>query len=660
MRMNPQVPPELERIILKALEKDRDLRYQSASELRADLKRLKRDTSAPHATEVYESASASMQSQQKTIAPSAPTVQTEPAHKKRSILPFAIAFGVIACVLGYVFYTQSPRNTSDQSPPQLSFTQLTDQGGQEAEASISPDGNYVIYRSGPRGNSDIYLLRIGGRNPINLTKDSTVDDVQPAYSPDGQFISFRSEREGGGIFIMGATGESVKKLTNFGYHPAWSPDGKQIAFATEGPASPLTRLTDSKLWTVNVQTEEKKLLYEVDAVQPDWSPNNLRIAFWALNLRGGQRDLVTIPANGGKAVFVTNDAAVDWKPVWSPDGKYLYFISDRGGSMNVWRIAIDEQTGNPQGEPQALVTPSRWSGDLSFARDGKMLVFTSSDNQANIESIEFDPLTGNTKGASTPVTTGTVEYLDLDVSPDGNWIVYRSHGPQEDLFVARSDGTEVRRLTNDVYKDRGPVWSPDGSRIAFYSNRTGSGIYEAWAIKPDGSSVQQITKSEAVLYPCWSPDGKRIAGGFDLQCRIFDVSKPLPVQGELVPKFGDSVFFPRAWSPDGKWIAGGVWDSEGAVRDLYLYSLETQRFEKLAETLPVGLKRPPSWLDNNRIIYQNGDEVLLMNLVTKKTTPIHVNAGGTEITSVRITKDNNRLYFIRGKYEADLWVMRMK
>jgi len=250
--------------------------------------------------------------------------------------------------------------------------------------------------------------------------------------------------------------------------------------------------------------------------------------------------------------------------------------------------------------------------------------------------------------------------MDPDISPDGKWIAYRSHGPQEDIFVARSDGSEVRRLTNDVYKDRGPAWSPDGSRIAFYSNR-GSGIYEFWAIKPDGSGLQQITKSNGVVFPCWSPDGKKIAGGIDLQCLIFDVSKPWPVQGELIPKFGDSTFYPRSWSPDGKWLIGGVWGADAAVRDLYLYSLETHKSEKLAETLPVGLFRPPGWLnDNRRLIYQNGDEVLLMDVVTKKITPIDVQAGNSEITSVRISKDNKKLYFIRGKYEADLWLMSMK
>jgi len=72
---------------------------------------------------------------------------------------------------------------------------------------------------------------VGGKNPIHLTKDSPDDDTQPAFSPDGERIAFRSERDGGGLFVMGATGESAKRLTDFGYHPAWSPDGQEIACA---------------------------------------------------------------------------------------------------------------------------------------------------------------------------------------------------------------------------------------------------------------------------------------------------------------------------------------------------------------------------------------------------------------------------------------------
>src|SRR4029453_12439485 len=102
-------------------------------------------------------------------------------------------------------------------------TQLTSDPGIESYPSLSPDGKLLAYVSRAAGNDDIYVLRVGGKNPINLTKDDPGDDTEPAFSPDGTQIAFRSERQGGGIFLIGATGESVRRLTDVGFTPAWSP-----------------------------------------------------------------------------------------------------------------------------------------------------------------------------------------------------------------------------------------------------------------------------------------------------------------------------------------------------------------------------------------------------------------------------------------------------
>src|SRR6185369_12270137 len=145
------------------------------------------------------------------------------------------------------------------------FAQLTLQSGIENFPSISPDGKTFVYVSSSSGNDDIYLQRVDGRNAINLTRDCGQDDTQPTFSPDGSQIAFRSEREGGGIFLMGATGESVRRLTDFGFNPAWSPDGREIAVADESIGSPLTRNITSRLRAVNVATGAKRLITEGDA-----------------------------------------------------------------------------------------------------------------------------------------------------------------------------------------------------------------------------------------------------------------------------------------------------------------------------------------------------------------------------------------------------------
>src|SRR6185369_13066379 len=155
--------------------------------------------------------------------------------------------------------------------------------------------------------------------------------------------------------------------------------------AIDGFSEPLSRgPTPSALWAVSFQTGSKRLITAGDAVQPSWSPRGDRLAYWGIH-RGGQRDIWTIPAAGGTSVQVTSDAAVDWNPEWSPDGGSLYFVSDRGGSMNLWRVAINARTGAPLGAPQPATTPSGYTEHPSFARDGRSLAYVEVINRINLQ-----------------------------------------------------------------------------------------------------------------------------------------------------------------------------------------------------------------------------------------------------------------------------------
>src|SRR4029077_16258010 len=102
--------------------------------------------------------------------------------------------------------------------------------GIEMFPTLSRDGTWFVYNRATSGNADIYLQSVGGQTPSNLDKDSTSDDWAPAFSPDGQRIAFRSERAGGGIFVMARTGEGVKRLTDTGFNPAWGRGGGGVGF----------------------------------------------------------------------------------------------------------------------------------------------------------------------------------------------------------------------------------------------------------------------------------------------------------------------------------------------------------------------------------------------------------------------------------------------
>ena len=539
---NLETPAELGFVISKLLEKDRDLRYQDAATLGADLKRAPRDRD-PDLVRTRGAAS----------------LRARPLHTVVSAV--VAVFAITALVaLGYVLV--SPRAVEPRfSDLNATVSRLTSLSGQELYPSLSPDGRSLVYsRQTDLGNSDIYLQRVGGQSVTELTADSVDPDIQPRFSPDGDSIAFQSSREGGGIFVMGATGESVRRLTRFGFNPAWSPDGREIVFATESvETDPRDRLGDSELWIVELEVGEPRLAFEGDAVHPDWSPNGFRIAYWAI--AGGQRDIWTMTSAGEEAVQVTRDDAVDWNPVWAPDGKFLYFSSDRSGSMNLWRVQIDEETGRTRAEPEPVTTGASGDGmHITLSSDGSRIAYGLQNRRANIMRVDFDPSTGTVLGDPIPVTEGSVPVGSVEPSPDGTSLVFNRVGVQEDIFVSNADGTGVRGLTNDGYFDRYPRWSPDGAKISFYSNR--GGRYQVWTINPDGRSLGQLTDGPGDLaHSAWSPDGSRVAytdfvtGSFIMEVEDQSV-ETLPALTD-----GTEFFVAFSWSPDGNWLAGAGFDA---------------------------------------------------------------------------------------------------
>jgi serine/threonine protein kinase len=634
--LKPDTPRDLAKLVKRCLAKDPIRRYH-AIDLRNELEELKQDVDSGE------------------ISGAIPVART-PAGQ-RSALAKIVGGALLLAIGAYLFLRPSADKESSLSVGTL--TQLTTEPGEEVFPSLSPDGDFVVYASESAGKWDIYLLRVGGRNPMNLTKDSLADDTQPAFSPDGKLIAFRSERDGGGIFLMGATGESVKRLTDFGYNPAWSPDGGQIVVAMEAAGDPLKRFTSSQLWTVNAASGERRLIHEGDAVQPDWSPNGHRIAYWGTD-EAGLRNILTVPAVGGEAVPVTDDPFVDWNPVWSPDGRQLYFSSDRGGSMNLWRVAIDEESGQMQGEPMPVTTGASASRrHISFSKDSSRIAYVERLATSNLHKVDFDPNTGTIAGEPIPITRGSRESSSPDLSPNGEWLVFTSWGKQEDLFLVRPDGTGLRQLTDDLHKDRIPRWSPDGKRIAFYSDRSGS--YEIWSIKPDGSELRQLTDdpSAVILYGVWSPDGSRMAC-FDYNANVtyvFDPNRPWKEQEpDKLPPIEDGYRFGvQDWSPDGRWLAGYLVRPAGDLGGIGLFSLETRTYQRLND---VGYW--PHWMgDSRRILFEYEDNVFLQDIESEEYREL-LSRPGVLVLHARSSKDDGSLYFVLSTAEADIWLMTLE
>ena len=636
---DPRIPRALDLIVHHCLEKNPDERFQSARDLAFHLDSL-----------------GSTSASQRAGAIPLP----EPRRWSRVLLPSGLAALVL---LGAAFEIGrrvgvSGRGGGGRSAP-LTFQQVTDQPGVERQAQLGPGGTNFVFVSNVSGNPDIYLQRVGGRNPVNLTLDSREADTAPAISPDGERIAFCSERDGpGSIYVMGLTGESVKRLTDFGFDPGWSPDGKQIVFSDRAGHEPYSRVPPAHLWVVpSAGGEIRQLTKEGDAVQPRWSPGGWRIAFWGLKGDSGQRDIWTIPADATgepQRLAVTDDPTMDWNPVWSPDGHSLYFASERGGSMNLWRVGIDEASGRTRGEPEPVTTPSRTSGSISFSRDGHLLMFVSSDRRSSIQRLGIDPASGRVSEPPRPAFQGSRVIYTQDISPSGEWIAFTPLGGREDLFVVKSDGSGYRQVTDDAARDRGPRWSPDGARIAFYSDR--SGRYETWTIRPDGSGLEQLTKTTGAPRTAvtWSPDGKRIATDDGARTWIEDLSKPPDErQAEPLPALegGDSMQ-PRSWSPDGSMLAGGITFYPSPNSVTLLYSFASRSYT----ALPEG-RGWPAWLsDSRRLLVSRYDRIVLLDTRTGRATTVLTTAA----QGISVSRDDRWVSYIETRVESDVWMATLE
>src|SRR5690606_37022984 len=164
---------------------------------------------------------------------------------------------------------------------------------------------------------------------------------------------------------------------------------------------------------------------------------------------------------GGTPKTIAMDPASDWNPVWAPNGRHLYFGSNRGGNMSILRVPIDEITGDETGPVETVPSPSRYSRHISFSRDGRHLAYVRYESKSNLQALEFDPVSMSVKGDVRWITQGNNEISGPDLSPDGKrFLARKPTNTQEDLVIFDLDGGNPVDLMNDRHRERAARWSP--------------------------------------------------------------------------------------------------------------------------------------------------------------------------------------------------------
>jgi len=447
--------------------------------------------------------------------------------------------------------------------------------------ALSPDGKTVAFSY----LGDLWTVEANGGVAQHLTMHEK-HDFNPVFSPDGKWIAFSSNRHGQyDVFVIPVHGGRPKRLTFDSaddHVTGWTPDSQSILFMSARELDVPARI---ELFTVPLTGGDAKRISAFEGRDASFSPNGNRIAYvrgpgawYRKGYNGSSNDDIWIcDADGSNNRRVTTHKGQDSYPIWAPDGKHLYYVSDTtGGLANLVKLEIDGEQGDLlPGKPMPtkltkhtddFVRRARMSANgeaivyecgfdlwIYSVKDGtsrKLKIQVNADDKSNPETIKT-------------LTTGATEFA---WSPDEKHVAFVVHG---EIFLLPRAGGKAKRLTNDPSFDHGIAWSPDGKKMLFLSDRNGyEDIYLLEADDPEHPEltaahrfkVTQVTDTpEAEIGISFAPDGSRVA-----YVRAGKLITMNPDGGNQRVLVNQGQVFDYEWSPDSKWLCVALMDGSFA------------------------------------------------------------------------------------------------
>jgi serine/threonine protein kinase/Tol biopolymer transport system component len=576
--VNPDIPPKLEEIIARAIEKDPDLRYQSAADLRAELKRLKRDVDSSDSHDALRPASAVYR----------------PRPRRKLYLAYALGAAVIVAAAGLVLLARPLR------PPRITGTVQVSNDGRPKTFPLLPDGSRLLFNSNALVFERFQISVKGGDSvplPVPVT-NSSLEDISPDHTELLLCRDIENNRGPCELWAAPLLGGPPRRLGNLLARlgsASWSPDGQQIVYARD---------KDIRLAHSDGSGDHRLTTVANDPFWARWSPDSTRVRFSVDAGPGAAQTLWEARIEEGRAYPLLRG----WNPSgdvccgdWTPDGKYFVFEAHVNGHSDIF--ALRENVGwFPRAErgPFQLTNGPMKSFWPAPSSDGKRLFIGGSPEHGRLEFLRYDPQTDRLF----PDLSG-ISGTELEFSKDGKWVAYVDAAEDGSLWRAASDGSQPLRLTSPPVWARHPHWSPDGQQIAF--NGGGKGEESRIYLVPfEGGPLKPVSNGEngkgGDWDPSWSPDGASLAFGCDYTVsaspgrvvRVVD----LKTGGVSILPGSEGMWSPR-WSPSGTLMAGLASQSGKAL----VYDFQTRRQAEVS-SLRASY---PSWSpDGESLFYVTG------------------------------------------------------